>query len=243
MGPCLLTDALVLLFLFLPEGMAVLPRAGVVLAVLSLAVQAVGAFAYDRRWDRLNEPLRSASLWDLPSSPIALEVKERVIRPALPGIEGGKAFIREHPLVLFGPEGSRVAFGGDLLLVTGAEPLLGDVHAQGGAAVREGRLRLRNPGDRLFLRVRPHARQRRLELRILGRGRGALSVGESTFWSAAPREKAYPLLGDFKLRHPYYYPESGGDQVTIGLSTTGSAELLSVSLVPPGEPENVIRLP
>jgi hypothetical protein len=239
----LLTDALPLLFLFIPEGLAVWPRVGAALAALSIAVQAVGAFASDHRWERLNEPLGPALLWDPAKSPLVLAVEERVIWLALPTVRRGRAWVCEHPLVLFGPEGSRVAFGGQELVVTGAEGLFGDVHAEGGAKVKEGRLRLSRSGDALFLRVRPRAQKRRLELRIAGRGQGTLWVEERTFWSEVPRGTSYPLEGDFKLRHQYYFPESGGDDVSISLRSPGSAELLSVALVAPGEPESVIRLP
>jgi hypothetical protein len=242
-GPCSLTAALPLLFLFLPEGIAVLPKLGAVLALVSIAVQALGAFSYDHRWDRLNEPFGTAIIWDPARSPIVFQVRERVIRPALPAIKDGRALLCEHPLVLFGPLGSRVTFAGEDIQVTGAEPLLGDVHAEQGAQVQAGRLKLRSPGDALFVRVRPNARARRFELRIAGRGRGTLVVGERTFWSTAPREASYPVDGDFKLRHRYYYPESGGDDVTLGLRGAGSIELQTVALVSPGEPENVIRLP
>jgi hypothetical protein len=242
-GPCSLTPALPLLFLLLPEGIAVLGKVGPVLAALSIAVQALGAFSYDHRWDRLNEPFGSALIWDPARSPIVFQVRERVIRPALPAIKDGRALLCEHAVVLFGPEGSRVTFAGEDIQVTGAEPLLGDVHAQAGAQVQEGRLKLRSPGDALFVRVRANARARRFELRIAGRGRGTLVIAERTFWSAAPREASYPTDGAFKLRHRYYYPESGGDDVTLGLRTAGSFELQSVALVSPGEPENVIRLP
>ncbi len=242
-GPCSLTAALPLLFLFLPEGIAVLGKAGPILAAVSIAVQALGAFSYDHRWDRLNEPFGSAIIWDPARSPIVFQVRERVIRPALPAIKDGRILLCEHPLVLFGPVGSRVTFAGEDVQVTGAEPLLGDVHAQAGAQVQAGRLKLRSPGDALFVRVQTNARARRFELRIAGRGRGTLVVGERTFWSTAPREASYPTDGDFKLRHRYYYPESGGDDVTIGLRAAGSFELQSVALVSPGEPENVIRLP
>ena len=54
-GPRLLTDALPLLFLFLPEGLGVAGLAGLALALLSVGVQALGAFAYDYRWERLHQ--------------------------------------------------------------------------------------------------------------------------------------------------------------------------------------------
>ena len=60
-GPRMMTDVLPLLFLFLPEGLDVLPSVGAGLAALSVAVQALGAFAYDYRWERLYQR-RSAEL-------------------------------------------------------------------------------------------------------------------------------------------------------------------------------------
>jgi hypothetical protein len=162
---------------------------------------------------------------------------------ALPAVSGGRAFVREYRFVPFSPEGSRLEFKGDALSVTGAEPTLGDAHLRGGAFLREGRLQLRRPGDGIFGRVREGARARRLELRILGRGRGSLSVGESTFWSAAPRWRDHPMEGEFRLRQPYQYAESGGADLMIVLRSPGFAELDSVSLVTAGEPENAIRRP
>ena len=66
-GPRLMTDALPLLFLFLPEGIERAPRLGAALAAVSVAVQALGAFAYDYRWERLYQHAGAdlqASLWD-----------------------------------------------------------------------------------------------------------------------------------------------------------------------------------
>jgi hypothetical protein len=54
-GPRLMTDVMPLLFVFLPQGLDALGRLGAVLAVLSVAVQALGAFAYDYRWERLHQ--------------------------------------------------------------------------------------------------------------------------------------------------------------------------------------------
>ena len=58
-GPRMMTDALPLLFLFLPDGLDVAAAASAaVLAALSVAVQALGAFAYDYRWERLYQRRR-----------------------------------------------------------------------------------------------------------------------------------------------------------------------------------------
>src|SRR5205085_2784425 len=48
-GPRMMTDALPALFLFLPEGLVLLPAAGILLGIVSVLVQALGAFAYDYR--------------------------------------------------------------------------------------------------------------------------------------------------------------------------------------------------
>jgi hypothetical protein len=246
-GPRMMTDVLPLLFLFLPEGFDVLPSVGPALAALSVAVQVLGAFAYDYRWERLYQRGGAGGhpeLWDVVRSPIVYYARRRVLIFALPAVRDGRASIREHPLVLFGPKGSRAAFGsGDAPVVTGADATFGDVHLQRGARAEAGKLRLKGHWDGVFLRVLDAARPRRLQLRIAGRGQGTLYVGERTFWSE-PRWTAYPMAGPFQFRHPYHFPESGGGDVTVTIGrATGEAELASVALVPPTAPENVIQAP
>jgi hypothetical protein len=246
-GPRMMTDLLPLLLLFLPEGYDVAPRLTVALAALSVAVQALGAFAYDYRWERLRQrPVASVhpELWDVPRSPIEFYTQRRLVILALPGIAQGKAVVHEHPIVIAGDRGSRVTFAGDRLRVDGAEETMQDVHEERGARVQEGRLRLRGRFDGLFLRVANGARPRPLELRIAGEGTGTLYVGERAFWSESVRWTAYPVNGRFRLRHPYAYATSGGPDVLITLGrAAGSADLTAVSLVPPGEPDDVLRLP
>jgi hypothetical protein len=246
-GPRMMTDALPLLFLFLPEGLDPWPLAGGALAALSIAVQLLGAFAYDYRWERLYQrppdPGRP-ELWRVSDSPIVFHANERVLIFAAPAVRDGRAIVREHRLVLFGPTGSRLRFEGERLRVSSVDSTFGDVHLLNGARLDDGKLRLKGRWDGLFLRVVPAARSRRLELRITGRGRGTLYVGERTFWSEAPRWSTYPMSGTLRIRHPYFFPESGGGDVvvTIGKSP-GEAALDSVALVPPGEPEKVIQAP
>lgn len=240
-GPRMMTDALPLLFVFLPDGMDALPRLGALTAALAVAVQALGAFAHDYTWERLHQRPAGAAghseLWDLAKSPIAFYARRRVVIASVPAVRGGRAFIREHPVVVMGPSGSRVSFEGPEPSVGGAARAFGDVHLQRGARVENGRLRLRGRWDGLFLRVRPEARSRRLELRIAGRGRGTLYVGEKTFWTE-PRWTAHPMAGPFRVRHPYHFPESGGADVTVTLGrAAGEAEIDSLRLVPPSEPE------
>jgi hypothetical protein len=241
-GPRLLVPALPLLLLFLPEGFDATGRAGPLLAGLSVAVQAAGAFGEGQRWERLHGPLPNASMtWDVARSPLALQVAERVLRPAVPAVSGGRLVTREHPVVVMGPRGARVTFSNDGLVVRGTDETCRDVHLQAGARVEQGRLRLSRADDALFLRATPSARVRPLELRVVGRGRGALRVGEATFWSG-PRLTSYAIAGGFRVRHPYDYPQSGGPDVTISVAG-GDASLESVSLVPSGAPDHPIEAP
>jgi hypothetical protein len=246
-GPRLMTDALPLLFVFLPDGIELAPLLGSLFAAVSVAVQMLGAFGYDYRWERLYQrpPDRGRpELWRPDTSPIPFYAASRVALLSLPDVRDGRAVVREHPLVLFGPTGSRVSFAGERLVVTGSDATLGDVHLQAGARLDGDKLRLTGRWDALFLRVLPGARIRRLELRISGRGRGTLYVGERSFWSAAPRWTPYPINGSFHFRHPYDYPTSGGPDLVVSLGKSeGAAALDSVALVPPDEPENVIEAP
>ena len=145
--------------------------------------------------------------------------------------------------MLSGPVGSRVDFEGGRLRVVGSERNLGNVLLERGARVESGRLRLRGRFDGIFFRVEKGARPRRLEVRIEGRGRGTLYVGERAFSSEAPKWTAYPMNGSFRVRHPYEFARSGGPDVRVSLGKdAGEADLQAVALVPPTEPENVIRL-
>lgn len=248
-GPRMMTDALPLLFVFLPDGFNLLPRAAPALAVVSVAVQALGAFSYDYRWERLfwrraeAGPGSRAALWDVAHSPIPFYLQRRVVIFALPGVKEGRAYVREHPVVVAGGAGSRVLFSSDPPRVDGAEATLEDVHLQRGARIEDGRARLRGRWDGVQLRVASAARRRRLELRIAGRGQGVLYVGERTFWSEQPRWAVYPVSGAFRVRHPYEYATSGGGDVlvTIGKSP-GEIDLESLALVAPGEPANPVRV-
>src|SRR5262249_28031909 len=76
-GPRMRADALPLLFLFLPEGAAILPPVAAVLAAVSIGIQALGAFAYDYRWEKLyqNPPAENhAELWSVARSPIVFQL-------------------------------------------------------------------------------------------------------------------------------------------------------------------------
>jgi hypothetical protein len=245
-GPRMMTDALPLLFLFVTDGLDRVPALGAACAALSVAVQALGAFAYDYRWERLYQrpadPGRP-ELWRIADSPLLLHARERALILALPAVKQGRAFIREQRVVPLGPQGSRVSFEGNRLVVRGGEATMRDIHLQAGARLDDDKLRLKGRWDGLFVRVVDGARVRPLELRIDGRGRGTLYVGERSFWSDAPRWKSYAMNGALRVRHPFRYLESRGPDllVTLGKSQ-GEAAITRIALVPPGEPEDVLSV-
>jgi hypothetical protein len=155
-------------------------------------------------------------------------------------VEGNRLVVREHPLVLGGATGSRVTFPVAGPFLEGADATLGDVLLEGGARVVDGRLRLQGPADALFFRVPSGARLRSLELRVVGTGSGTLAVTEKTFWTPGTVHE-HTVGGSFRVRAPWSYADSGGGDIRIA-PRDGSLEIASVALVPPGEPENVIRL-
>ena len=246
-GPRLMTDALPLLFLFLPDGLAVTGLLGRLLAVVSVAVQALGAFCYDNRWERLyqREPqAATAALWNVGDSPIVFLARERAVRLVLPAVAEGRVTLRERAVVPFGPAGSRVRFGEDGPRVSGSDATLGDLRLERGARVQGGALRLAGRWEGLAFRLQPRARLLPLELRLVGHGRGTLYVGESSFWSPKPRWKEYAMKGSFRIVHRYEYATSGGADllVTVGKGD-GEARLELLAFVPPGEPDEVLSLP
>ncbi len=229
-GPRMLTDALPLLFLFLPEGLELLGGWGKALAAISIAVQMLGAFSYDYRWERLffrDTGDRRGALWDVVDSPLPFHLREGVAILAAPAVVDGRAVVRRHPVVPRGSTGAEVAFAGDRFVVGGTPDSLGDVHLQRRARVVGDGLRLEGRWAGLFLRVRQGARVSRQELHIEGRGRGTLYVGESTFWSARPRFSEYRMNGSFSIRHAYHYPESGGPDVVVTVGRGGGEATLS----------------
>ena len=208
-----------------------------------MAVQALGAFTYDGRWDRLHRgPAGELGRVRLGprEKPIALQARERVARLARPGLEGRRLVQRERVVAPSGASGSFVSFAKLPVRPTGVEATMSGVRLEGGARVAAGRLELKAAGDGLAFRVPEGARSRRLELRIAGRGTGLLGLGESGLRGEPHwRDRA---VGSFRLRLPYHYPESGGADLRLTLRSSGAVALESVALVPPTEPENFFRL-
>jgi hypothetical protein len=242
-GPRLVAPAWPLLLLFLPEGFAGLGIGASLLALASVAVQALGAVTYDGRWDRLHPGSAGGSAtWDVQRSPILFQARERVARVARPGIEGRRLVVRERVLSPSGASGSFLAFAKAPIAPTGVETTISAVRFEAGARVVAGRLELKAPGDGLAFRVPDGARPRRLEIRIAGRGTGTLGLGESDFGREARwRERA--VSGSFRFELPYYHPESGGPDLRVTLRSGGPIAIESVALVPPTEPDDVLRLP
>jgi hypothetical protein len=244
-GPRWVAPAWPLLLLFVPEGFMVLKVGASLLAVVSVAIQALGAVSYDGRWDRLHRGPGGelgASTWDLQRSPIAFQTRERTAHFALPGLEGRRLVAREGVIAPRGASGSFLSFARARPVPTGVDATMSALRFEGGARVVAGRLELEAAGDGLGFRVPEGSHPRRLEVRIAGRGQGTLGLGESAFGKET-RWRDRAVSGSFRLRLPYHFPESGGPDLRVTLRSGGPIAIESVALVPPSEPESVIRLP
>lgn len=234
-GPRMMTDALPLLAVFLPEGLARLPRLGVGLAAVSVGVQALGAFADDGRWERLYQSPpapRHRELWQVASSPIPFYLRQRVLILSVPWRRDGRVVFLEHRLVVLGPTGSRIDASGSALRVRGEPESFGDVHLLRGARVREGRIWLRGRSDGLFLRAREEARRGPLTIVVKGEGGGYLYVGETRFTSRT-HWSAYPIAGPFEVDYAYDYARSSDADLMVSIGRArGWADITSVEARP-----------
>ena len=244
-GPRWVAPAWPLLLLFVPEGFTVLKVGASLLAVVSVAIQALGAVSYDGRWDRLHRGSGGgldAATWDVQRSPIAFQVRERTAHLAVPVLEGRRLVTRGRVVAPSGTSGSFVSFAKERPAATGVDRTMSALRFEGGARVVAGHLELKESGDGVGFRVPQGARPRRLELRIVGRGQGTLGLGEGDFGKET-RWRDRAVSGSFRLRLPYHFAESGGPDLRVSLRSGGPIAIESVSLVPPTEPENVLRLP
>ncbi len=163
-------------------------------------------------------------------------------RVALPRLDGRRLVLRTRVVAPAGASGSFVSFARTPPAPGGVDPTIFALRLEAGARVEGGRLELRAAGDGLAFRVPAGAWPRRLELRVAGRGRGTLGLGESDF-GRETRWREREVSGSFRLRLPYHHPESGGPDLVLALRGGGPIAIDSVALVPPDEPENVLRLP
>ncbi|HXK11684.1 MAG TPA: hypothetical protein VMT70_18715 [Vicinamibacteria bacterium] len=244
-GPRGVAPSWPLLLAFVPEGFGSLGVVARLLAVVSVAVQALGALTYDGRWDRLHRGPsgdRRDVMWSVADSPIAYQAREAMARVGLPAVAGRAGGAHGSAATASGATGSFVSFAQSPPRPTGVEGTMSAVRVEAGARVEGGHLVLETVGDGLAFHVPEGAWPRRLELRVVGRGRGTLGVGESAAGGEA-RWRDRAVSGSFRLRLPYHEPEAGGPDVRVSLRSVGPIVLESVALVPPTEPEDVIRLP
>jgi hypothetical protein len=244
-GPRWVAPAWPLLLAFLPEGFAVLKILAMLLVLASVGIQALGAVTYDGRWDRLYRGPGGAlgpAAWDIRHSPISFQAKERVARFARPGLESGRLVSRERVLAPEGSTGSFLSFGKTPVAPIGVERTMSAVRLEAGARVASGRLELMAPGDALCFRVPAGAQLRHLEVRVTGQGQGTVGLEESGSGNAS-RWRDRAVSGAFRLRLPYYFPDSAGPDLRLSLRSGGPVAIESVALVPPTEPEDVLRLP
>ncbi len=244
-GPRLVAPAWPVVLLFLPEGLAALKLLGTVLVLVSMGIQGLGLLAYDGRWDRLHrarDGTLGAATWNVSFSPIPFQWREGVLRPSLLGVEGRRLLVREHVIAPGALTASFVSFGAGRLRPTGADPTMERIRLESGARVVGDRLELRSQGDGIAFRVREGSQVRRLELRVVGSGSGTIGLGESGF-SREIRWRKRRVSGVFRLRFPYRFAEAAGPDLIVALRAGGPVRLESLALVPPAEPEDVIRLP
>jgi len=244
-GPRWVAPAWPLLLVFLPEGFAILKAGASLLTLASVAVQVLGAVTYDGRWDRLygsREDALDKVAWDIQRSPIAFQMRERVARVARAGLEGRRLVVRERVLVPRSGSGSFVSFGKTPPAPTGVDRTISALRLEGGARVVAGHLELKAAGDGLGFRVPEGSRPRQLEVRIVGRGEGTVGLGEGDTGKQT-RWRDSAVSGPFRLRLPYHFAESGGPELHVSLRSGGPMAIESVALVPPSDPERVLRLP
>ncbi len=243
-GPRLVAPAWPPLLLFLPEGFAALRTLATLLVAASVGIQALGLLSYDGRWDKLYGAAgaQRAAAWDYAKGPIVFHARERVARVAVPRLEGRR--LTSRPRTLVSPrsaQGSFVSFARLPPMPTGADATFDSLRYEGEALFAGGQLVLSREGDGLGLRVREGARPRRLEIRVRGRGQGRIGVAESGGGSGT-RWRDETVAGPFRLRLPYVFADSGGADIRIVLRAGGPLAIDSVALVPPSEPEQVMRL-
>jgi hypothetical protein len=213
-GPRLLSGLLPPLCLFLPDGLRAWPRLGAAAAVVSVAVQALGAFAYDHRWHRLHRDDFAVAVWSWRDGPLAFQWREGVVILARPRLEGDRVVIDELRRTPFGPRGGAVAVEAGRLWASGA-PLLSDLHLTRAARLEGDEIVLSHKRDAVGFRT---AGVRGLVLE--GSGDGPLYVRESRPWGA-PRWTSYPTAGPFRIEHRLG-PDPRASEVAITTAQGGA---------------------
>lgn len=208
-GPRLLTELLPSLFFFLPEGLAALPRTGALLGLASLAVQLLGGWTYDYRWERLHQRGQEfdSALWSWTGSPIAFAIREGVLTQGVPELSDRRVRLRLHRSVPFGPEGSTIEGTPAGLRISGA-PLVRNVRLERGARRTAAWISLSHPGDAVAFRAGSSGIR---SARLTGSLHGLLRID-------TPRgSTSIPSAGEFDLSVPL--SASPGDDVYVRAET------------------------
>jgi len=220
-GPRLLTDLLPALFFFLPEGLAVLPKTGALLGLVSLAIQLLGGWTYDYRWERLHQRGQEfdSALWSWAGSPLAFAVREGVVTQGVPELDGRRVRLRLHRFVPFGPEGSTIE-GTPTGLRIGGAALVRDIRLERGARMAGGWISLSHPGDAVAFRTGPSSVR---TVRLIGSLQGLLRI------DTALGSTSIPSSGDFDLNVPLAL--APGDEVYVR-AETGDLRLARIEVSP-----------
>ena len=220
-GPRLLTDLLPALFFFLPEGLAALPKTGALLGLVSLAIQLLGGWTYDYRWERLHQRGQEfdSALWSWTDSPLAFAVREGVVTQGVPELEGRRVRLRLHRFVPFGPEGSTIEGTPTGLRVSGPA-LVRDVRLERGARMAGGWISLSHPADAVAFRTGPSGLR---SVRLIGSLRGLIRI-DTPLGSTS-----LPSSGDFDITVPLSL--APGEEVSVR-AETGELRLARIEVSP-----------
>lgn len=201
-GPRLLTDLLPALFFFLPETLLAAPKSGALLGGLSIAIQLLGGWTYDYRWERLHQRGLGfdAALWSWRDSPIAFALREGVVVQGSPVVEGRRLRLALRRSTPFGASGSIIESTPRGLRISGSG-LVRDVRLERGARLSSGWISLAHPGDAVAFRAETGGSR---VLHLVGSLQGTLAVGTQS------GSISTPLAGDFDLQIPLVL-ESGED--------------------------------
>lgn len=218
-GPRLLTDLLPALFFFLPEGLSALPRSGALLGLASVAIQLLGGWTYDYRWERLHQRGREfdEALWSWTDSPIAFAVRDGVLIHGIPEMEGRRVRLRLYRSVPFGPEGSSIEGTRSGLRISGAA-LVRDVRLERGARMTASWITLSHPGDAVAFRTAASGVR---SVRLIGSLQGLLRIDTPV------GSTSLPSSGDFDFSVPVQL--APGDEVYVR-AETGELQLARIEV-------------
>ena len=186
----------------LEEALLAAPKSGALLGGLSIAIQLLGGWTYDYRWERLHQRGLEfdAALWSWRDSPIAFALREGVVVQGSPVVEGRRLRLALRRSTPFGASGSVIESTPRGLRISGAS-LVRDVRLERGARLSSGWISLAHPGDAVAFRAETGGSR---VLHLVGSLQGTLAVGTQS------GSISTPLAGDFDLQIPLVL-ESGED--------------------------------